>query len=54
MFISTFLHVSCNYVLSGLQTWSADQTATIQSEKYQCCTDTVSSPDDGHMVARNM
>ena len=26
----------------------------IQSEKYQCRTDTVSSPDDEHIVARNM
>ena len=26
----------------------------IQSEKYQCRIDTVSSPDDGHIVARNM
>jgi len=26
----------------------------IQSEKYQCRIDTVSSPDDGHTVARNM
>ena len=26
----------------------------IQSEKYQCRTDAVSSPDDGHIVARNM
>jgi len=25
-----------------------------QSEKYQCRTDTVSSPDDGNIVARNM
>jgi len=25
-----------------------------QSEKYQCRIDTVSSPDDGHIVARNM
>ena len=25
-----------------------------QSEKYQCHIDTVSSPDDGHTVARNM
>ena len=24
------------------------------NEKYQCRTDTVSSPDDGHIVARNM
>jgi len=24
------------------------------SEKYQCRIDTVSSPDDGHIVARNM
>jgi len=29
--------------------WSADQ-----SEEYQCRTDTLSSPDDGHTVARNM
>ena len=26
----------------------------IQSEKYQCRTDTVSSPDYGHIAARNM
>ena len=26
----------------------------VQSEKYQCRIDTVSSPDDGHTVARNM
>ena len=26
----------------------------IQSEKYQCRIDTVSSADDGHTVARNM
>jgi len=27
---------------------------TMQSEKYQRRIDTVSSPDDGHAVARNM
>jgi len=26
----------------------------IQSEKYQCRINTVNSPDDGHIVARNM
>ena len=26
----------------------------IQSEKYQCRIDTVISPDNGHIVARNM
>ena len=26
----------------------------IQNEKYHCRIDTVSSPDDGHLVARNM
>jgi len=26
----------------------------IQNEKYQCRIDTVSSPDNGHIVARNM
>ena len=31
----------------------ADQTPPIQSDKYQCRTDTVISPDDGHVVARN-
>ena len=36
--------------LSGLQT----RQPPIQSEKYQCRIDTVSSPDDGHIVARNM
>jgi len=32
--------------LPGLQT----RRPPIQSEKYQCRTDTVSSPDDGHML----
>ena len=62
IFISNFLHVSGNYVpiirgtyciyatLSGLQT----RQPPIRSEKYQCRIDTVSSPDDGHTVARNM
>jgi len=36
--------------LSGLQT----RQPSIHSEKYQCRIDTVSSPDDGHIVARNM
>ena len=37
--------------LSGLlQT----KQAPIQSEKYQCRIDRVNSPDDGHIVARNM
>jgi len=36
--------------LPGLQT----RRPPIQSEKYQCRIDTVSSPDDGHIVARNM
>jgi len=36
--------------LSGLQT----RQPPIQIEKYQCRIDTVSSPDDGHIVARNM
>ena len=38
--------------------WSADWDETrqppIQSEKYQCHIDTLSSPDYGHIVARNM
>jgi len=36
--------------LPGLQT----RQPPIQSEKYQCRTDTLGSPDDGHIVARNM
>jgi len=36
--------------LSGLQT----KQPPIQSEKYQCRIDTVSSPDDGQIFARNM
>ena len=39
--------------------WSAgwdkhSRQLPIQNEKYQCSIDTVSSPDDGHIVARNM
>jgi len=46
--------------LSGLQTRQptvqSAQTSQppIESEKYQCRIGTVSSPDDGHIVARNM
>ena len=36
--------------LSVLQT----RQPHIQSKKYQCSVDRVSSPDDGHIVARNM
>jgi len=36
--------------LSGLQT----RQPPIQSEKYQCRIDRESSPDDGHIVGRNM
>jgi len=32
----------------------ADQTPPIHSDKYQCRIDTVVSPDDGHMDARNL
>ena len=49
------------FTLSGLQvgmrlqSHSTQQTRQppVQSEKYQCSIDTVSSPDDGHTVARN-
>jgi len=54
IFISTSLHVSANYVpitlygwLSGLQT----RQPPVHSEKCQCRIDTVSSSDDGHIVA---
>jgi len=45
LFISTSLHVSGNYVLQQTR------QPPIQSEKYQRRIDTVSSPDDGHIVA---
>ena len=75
IFISTYLHVSGNYVpiirrtyciyatlvfftlhgwLFGLLVGLRLTQRLIQSEKYQCRIDTVSSPDDGHIVARNM
>jgi len=34
--------------------WNETRQPLLQSERYQCCIDTVSSPDDGHIVARNM
>ena len=62
IFISNSVHVSGNYHqenllylcvygwLSGLQT----RQPPIHSAKYQCRIDTESSPDDGHIFARNM
>jgi len=41
-------------LLAGVSLQPADQTPPIQSDKYPCRIDTVISPDDGHMVARNM
>jgi len=37
-------------ILSNQQT----RQPSIHSDKYQCRIDTVNSPDDGHIVARNM
>jgi len=56
IFISTSLHVSGNNVLVGMMSHPNEQTRqpTTQSEKYKCRIDTVSSPDDWHIVARNM
>ena len=64
VFISNSLHVSDNYVPIIRRTYCIYETLVfftlqtrqphIQSEKYQCRIDTVSSPDDGHIVARNM
>ena len=69
IFISTSLHVSGNHVpiitriycicatlvFFTLCGWrSGLRQPTIQSEKYQCRTETVNFPDDGHIVARNM
>ena len=41
-------------LLVGASLQPADRTPPIQSYKYQCRIATVISPDDGHMVARNM
>ena len=72
IYISTSLHVSCNYVtiirrifstyvtqvfftLYGwLSGWLAGTDQPTRQPKYQCRIDTVSSPDGGHIVARNM
>ena len=65
IFISTSLHDSGNYVPLIRRTYCIYATLVfslcmgkclppIQSEKYQCRIYTVSSPDDGHIVARNM
>ena len=39
--------------VGGCLVWQTRQPPT-QSKKYPCRIDTVSSPDDGHIVARNM
>ena len=44
----------CTILLVGVSLQPADRTPPIQSDEYQCHTDTMTSPDDGHMVARNM
>ena len=41
-------------LLVGVKLQPADWMPPIQSDKYQCHIVTVISPDDGHMVARNM
>jgi len=41
-------------LLVGFSIQPAGQTPPIQSDKYRCRIDTVISPDDGHVVARNM
>ena len=53
---SNQVHNSAQYIylLVRVKLQPADQTPPIQSDKYQCRIDTVISPDDGHMVARNM
>ena len=47
---ATLVFFTLYWRLCGLQTTQPP----IQSEKYQCGIDRVSSPDDGHIVARNM
>jgi len=67
IFISTSLHISGNYVPIIRRIYCIYATLVfftpcgwlsgqppIQSEKHRCRIDTVSSADDGHIVARNM
>ena len=63
IFISTSVHVSGNYVpiirrnyciYATLLFFTLSGLLVGISEKYQCRIDTVSSPDDGHIVARNL
>ena len=49
--------ICATLVFFTLYRWLSDQQTRqppIQSKKYQCRTDTVSSPNDEHIVARNM
>jgi len=46
------IFISLPYMFRQLQ--PADQTTPMQSNKYQCRTDTVISPDYGHVDGRNM
>jgi len=52
----TRIHRGCVAVKWWLEFHSNQQTRRppIQSDKYQCRIDKVISPDNGHMVARNM
>jgi len=61
IFITTSLPVSGNYVPIIRRTYSIWATLVfftlcgwLSGLLLQCRTDTVSSPDDGHIVARNM
>jgi len=40
--------------LNGNSSGPQTRQPPIQNGKYQCRRDTVSSPDDGHIIARNM
>jgi len=40
--------------VTAVAQFPSSRTHSLQNEKYQCRIDTVSSPDDGHIVARNM
>ena len=51
--VSSVLH-AFHWWLSGMLADKQTRQPPTHSEKYQCRIDTVSSPDDGHTVARNM
>jgi len=51
---ATLLFVTLFCLLAGMNFSQQTEQPPIQNDKYQCRIDTVSSPDDGRIDARNM